>query len=208
MDSATTPGLRERKKRQTRQRLQATAMAMFDERGFDGVTVTEIAAAADVSPATVFNYFPTKEDLVLHGMAQYREHLVASLRDRPADQSLPAAFRELLRRPGGVLADEDPAGIERLLQARRVIAGSPSLQAREEAQFAAIADDLAALAADGHVEGVLPRFLGAAMAGVLRAVGQEVHRLAVAGRSGSEIADLVIPQGVRAVELLERGLTG
>jgi AcrR family transcriptional regulator len=58
-------GLRERKTRLTRQRISDTATAMFLERGFDAVTVAEVARACDVSEKTVFNYFPTKESLVL-----------------------------------------------------------------------------------------------------------------------------------------------
>src|SRR4051794_10637265 len=57
-------GLRERKKRQTRDAIAAAALAMLQARGFDEVTVAEIARAADVSEKTVFNHFPTKEDLV------------------------------------------------------------------------------------------------------------------------------------------------
>jgi AcrR family transcriptional regulator len=56
-------GLRERKKRQTRQLIADTARRLFAERSFEDVTVAEVAGAADVAEATVFNYFPTKEDL-------------------------------------------------------------------------------------------------------------------------------------------------
>src|SRR5436190_19931298 len=58
-------GLRERKKRLMRQQLTDTATAMFLERGFDAVRVSEIAAACGVSEKTVFNYFPSKEALIL-----------------------------------------------------------------------------------------------------------------------------------------------
>src|SRR5580698_6955988 len=67
MDSAQVPGegLRERKKRLMRQLISDTATAMFLERGFDEVRVSEVAAACDVSEKTIFNYFPTKESLLL-----------------------------------------------------------------------------------------------------------------------------------------------
>jgi hypothetical protein len=65
MTSQRAEGLRERKKAETRQRLSDTATRMFLDRGFDGVKVTEIAAACQVSEKTVYNYFPTKEALVL-----------------------------------------------------------------------------------------------------------------------------------------------
>src|SRR5438270_6522204 len=64
-DATKPEGLRERKKRQLRQKLTDTATAMFLERGFEAVRVAEIAEACDVSEKTVFNYFPTKESLVL-----------------------------------------------------------------------------------------------------------------------------------------------
>src|SRR5205814_1146920 len=79
---STEPGLRERKKRQTRQSIADTARALFAERGFDRVTVAEVARAANVSEATVFNYFPTKEDLVFSGLEAFEAALVGAVRDR------------------------------------------------------------------------------------------------------------------------------
>ena len=67
--------LRERKKIQTRTRIAATAMGLFAARGFDDVTVAEIAAAAEVGVTTVFNYFPTKEDLFYDRQAEVIQHL-------------------------------------------------------------------------------------------------------------------------------------
>ncbi|BDH55239.1 TetR/AcrR family transcriptional regulator [Tsukamurella sp. PLM1] len=95
-------GLREQKKIDTRRRLQGVALDLFAARGFDRVTVTEIARDAHVSPATVFNYFPTKEDLVLHGMTEYGERLIGTLRDRAPGVSVLEAFRAHLLEPRGV----------------------------------------------------------------------------------------------------------
>ena len=78
---AEAEGLRERKKRLMRQQLSDTATQMFMERGFDAVRVTEIAEACGVSEKTVFNYFPTKESLILDRL----EATVASLRAGLAD---------------------------------------------------------------------------------------------------------------------------
>jgi AcrR family transcriptional regulator len=64
-------GLRERKKQQTRDRLRSVARELFVERGFDQVTVAEVALAADVSEATAFNYFPRKEDLFFGGLEEF-----------------------------------------------------------------------------------------------------------------------------------------
>jgi AcrR family transcriptional regulator len=80
-------GLRERKKLLTRQALIDTAEAMFAERGFDNVTVAEIADAVNVAAKTVFVYFPTKEDLVFHAEDDVLRTLVNRIRNRPAGQT-------------------------------------------------------------------------------------------------------------------------
>ncbi len=86
-------GLRERKKLRTRQLIAETARRMFTERGFDAVPVAAVARAAEVSEATVFNYFPTKEDLVFHGMETFETGLLAAVAG-------PRASRSWRRSPG------------------------------------------------------------------------------------------------------------
>lgn len=80
-------GLRERKKIQTRRRLLAEAARLFGERGFDQVSVAEIAEAADVSKMTVFNYFDSKEDLVLAPMEEHIGDVAQVVRDRVHGES-------------------------------------------------------------------------------------------------------------------------
>ena len=75
-------GLRERKKKQTRHVIAETALRLFNERGFDAVTVAQVAKAADVSEATVFNYFPTKESLFFGQMQSFEEALIQAVRER------------------------------------------------------------------------------------------------------------------------------
>lgn len=86
--------LRERKKQQTRQHIADVAARLFTERGFDEVTVDEVAQAAEVSRKTVFNYFPTKEDLVFGGAEDRDVELVNLIRLRPPGVSLIDVFRD------------------------------------------------------------------------------------------------------------------
>src|ERR671937_1776253 len=90
---STETGLRERKKEQRRQRIADSARRLFAERGFEGVTVAEVAREANVSEGTVFNYFPTKEDLFYSGMESFEAALIEAVRNRPAGESVLAAFR-------------------------------------------------------------------------------------------------------------------
>src|SRR3982750_1827675 len=112
-------GLRERKKQQTRQLISDTARRLFAERSFDEVPVAEVARAADVSEATVFNYFPTKEDLVYGRMESFEDELLRAVRERPAGESILAAFGGFVLRPRGMLAADD--GGEALATIARVI---------------------------------------------------------------------------------------
>ena len=89
--SMTEPGRRERKKRATRQHIAMTAVRLFLERGFDDVSVAEIAEAADVSKVTVFNYFPSKTDMVFE-LAETADP-AAAVRDRPAGETPLDAIR-------------------------------------------------------------------------------------------------------------------
>src|SRR5215204_6850725 len=95
MSGAPTEGLRERKKRAAREAIASTARRLFAERGFDAVTVAEVAAAADVSEKTVFNHFPTKEDLAFAGREEGIARLVADIIERPPGASVLAVFRAL-----------------------------------------------------------------------------------------------------------------
>ncbi|MER5876753.1 MULTISPECIES: TetR/AcrR family transcriptional regulator [unclassified Streptomyces] len=90
-------GLRERKKRQTRQYISDVATGLFLERGFDAVTVAEIADAADVSVNTVYNYFPAKEDLFLDRSRGVVDRLAGWVRGRAKGESAAAAVLRELR---------------------------------------------------------------------------------------------------------------
>jgi AcrR family transcriptional regulator len=121
--------LRESKKRETRQRLSNVATALFYERGFDAVTVEEIAAAANVSKVTVFNYFARKEDLIFDREEEVKLLLHQALGERPKGQPPIDALRRLVDR---LHEQKHPfARIDsQTVGFWRVVAASPSLQAR------------------------------------------------------------------------------
>ncbi|MFE9447910.1 TetR/AcrR family transcriptional regulator [Streptomyces sp. NPDC006739] len=120
--------LRERKKRETRQRLSDLATGLFRERGFEQVTVAEIARAAGVSAMTVFNYFPRKEDLFLDRIPEAVELFTGAVRHRaPAEPPL-TALRRLARE---LLDRRHPlSGVGDYASFWRVVADSPALRAR------------------------------------------------------------------------------
>ncbi|MFD0338602.1 TetR/AcrR family transcriptional regulator [Streptomyces sp. NPDC127117] len=122
-------GLRERKKRQTRQHLSDVATGLFLERGFDAVTIAEIARAADLSVNTVYNYFPTKEDLFLDRGRDVVDRLSRYVRGRDRGESAAdAVLRELRIQVEGVSPTVGlMEGYERFM---RVIEGADGLKAR------------------------------------------------------------------------------
>ncbi|MCK7625750.1 TetR/AcrR family transcriptional regulator [Streptomyces sp. RS10V-4] len=122
-------GLRERKKRQTRQYISDVATGLFLERGFDAVTIAEIAQAADVSVNTVYNYFPAKEDLFFDRSKGMVDRLSRFVRARAEGESAAAAVLRELRDEVTCVSPKVGLieGYERFM---RVIHGSAVLQAR------------------------------------------------------------------------------
>ncbi len=136
-------GLRDRKKLRTRILISETARRLFAERGFEAVSVAEIARAAEVAEATVFNYFPTKEDLVYQGMEAFEGELLDAIRTRPPGVSVVDAFGRFVTQPRGLLAAGDEGAEEALRSASRMISSSPSLLARERQLLARHTEALA-----------------------------------------------------------------
>jgi AcrR family transcriptional regulator len=200
-------GLRERKKQQTRRLIFEAASRLFAARGFDAVTVAEVARAADVSEMTVFNYFPTKEDLCFAGMQFYEERLLEAVRGRAGGVSALAAFRRLVVDDCGRLAAEDNA--ERIAKAAALIGGSPALQMHEREIVARYTQQLAELLAaetGAHPEDVEPQGVASALMGTHRALVGYVRSRVLAGRRGSRLAAEARAQAGRAFQRLDSGL--
>jgi AcrR family transcriptional regulator len=117
-------GLRERKKQRTREQIVERAMALFDERGFEHVTIADIAAAADIAPRTFFSYFPSKDDVVFHDFGLMFDAIKTRIDERAEGESTMDALRAFLVALFAQLDHQDPAEQCR----RRVISASPSLQ--------------------------------------------------------------------------------
>jgi AcrR family transcriptional regulator len=207
-------GLRERKKQRTRQHIAEIARRLFAERGFDRVTVAEVAREAEVAQATVFNYFPTKEDLFYSRLEAFEDELMRTIRDRKPGESVLAAFGGfLLDQQGGVLAMNAPGGddeaTERIRTVSRVITESPALLARERQVFDRYAETLASFLAEetGAEPGdVAPRVAANAIIGLHRALIDYVREQAAAGAPAARIRRGVRAEAQRAIAQLERGL--
>lgn len=119
-------GLRERKKHQTRRTIERVALDLFDEHGFDGTTIDEIAAAADIAPRTFFHYFPSKEDVVLADVATRMERIVAALRSSPGDLDPWPALRGAFL----TVAADYESEQEQILRRFRIIRSTPSVAAQ------------------------------------------------------------------------------
>jgi AcrR family transcriptional regulator len=207
-------GLRERKKQQTREHIAATARRLFAERGFEHVTVSEIAREADVAEKTVFNYFPTKEDLFYSRLESFEEELLAAVRARERGQSVVDAVAAFLLTPRGAFARLPPgdraAALSELRTVTRVVTESPALLAREQRVFERYTASLAALLAEetaAKADDIEPRVVANALIGVHRSLIDYVRRRTLAGdddldRLGRDLRT----QTKRALRRLEAGL--
>ena len=207
MRASTEPGLRERKKERTRQLIADTARELFVARGFDRVTVAEVARAAEVAEQTVYNYFPTKEDLVFHRLETFEEELLEAIRSRGAGESVLTAFGRFVLEPRGMLAD--PSSSERIKPILRMISESPALIERERQALARYSSALAALLAEetgAAPDAIESRVVANALMGVHRALLDFVRPRALAGVPARKLAREVRAEGERALAVLARGL--
>jgi AcrR family transcriptional regulator len=123
-------GLRERKKEWTREAIQREALRLIGSRGYDATTCEQIAAAAQVSPATLFRYFATKEDIILQD--GYDPLIAEAVRARPAHESMLTAVRRGL---ASTFADVYQGDVEAIRQRTALILSVPALRARSHEQL-------------------------------------------------------------------------
>lgn len=161
--------LRERKKQATRRRIADEALRLFVEDGYVATTTEQIAAAADVSPRTVFRYFPTKSDLVFHHEDTWME-----IFGKEAARQLPGETGVArLRRASHRIADHIEADPEPVIIAMRVAVASPELTERQVTSNSKWVDLVAGTIADDSPSAVTARIVGAAMMGMISVVVSE-----------------------------------
>ncbi|MEU0581280.1 TetR family transcriptional regulator [Streptomyces griseoincarnatus] len=193
-------GLRERKKRRMYRAVSDIAIGMFLERGFDAVSVAEVAAAAEISKPTLFRYFPAKEDLVLYRIADHEEEPARVVREGPTPiEALKRHFLEGLERRDPVTGLNDDSDV---LAFHTLLYGTPSLVARlyghlertEEALAEALGGGLDARLAAGQI------------IAVRRILAQENWRRIAAGESLDAVGEDAVAAAERAFGVLARSL--
>lgn len=200
-------GLRERKKMRLRETIAATAIRMFLESGFDQVSITDIARAAEVSRRTLFAYFPTKEDLVLQRFADHEDEAARTVRARRTGQPPLDALREAqldaLRRRDPSSGLNDTPEIMAFL---RLIFGTETLAARLMRYTARGVDTLADALCENGFDELTARLTAAQVIVVQRELTLMNHRSLVDGESAADRYPEAIRATNHAFDLLRGGL--
>jgi AcrR family transcriptional regulator len=203
-----SPGLRERKKAKTRLAISNIATKMFIERGFDDVTVAEVAAAADVSVATIFNYFATKEELFFDRNQEFIEAHRRCILERKGGETITSALHR------GVLAAID-AGVPNLMadgaSFLRTLEGSSALRARTRLEFEKAESSLAETIAE-DTESVssdpTPYIVAAMIVAIERTLMETARAAALRGDAVTSTKRRLRQACDRAFVLLEGGMRG
>lgn len=196
-------GLRDRKKQRTRAAIAEVAMRLFEREGFDRVTVARIAASAEVSEKTVYNYYPRKGDLFFDESDAILAALLRTIRERAAGEPALVAVRRFLSDGFGRIGSARPPGPASRF--RRLVEESAMLRSAQREMFARFETALAtALAGETGAEpGAVEPFVAAvALVGVFRARFEQRP-------TGTDPAALQVELARRtghALDLLERGL--
>jgi AcrR family transcriptional regulator len=202
-------GLRERKRRLTRQLISDVATVMFATRGFDRVRVADVADSVGVSEKTVYNYFPTKESLVLDHADETIERVARALRERRPKESITDVVVRALLEDLGRFAGSPDEVIEFLPSFGEMIHGTPALRAAwlemHDRLATMIRDELAAIT-DVDPRAPEPMIAGRALAGLAEISFESQVRHVRRGLRGEALARAVAADLPRAARLLEAGL--
>jgi AcrR family transcriptional regulator len=206
-------GLRERKKRLMRHQLSDTAARMFMERGFDAVRVADVAEACGVSEKTVFNYFATKEALVLDRLESTMAFLRTGLAERdvrPVEAALRILRSELTGITSMLAAQHDPAvAIAAYRRFGDMIRSTPSLRAHQSEmmdQFIAVAAEILALRAGQSPAEPEPQIAAATLLGLWRVQFQALRAYLDGTRTPEQVQQAVAADVHRAARLIDNGL--
>ena len=207
--AARGPGRRELRRQETRAGIVDAAADLFAERGFDAVSVMEIARRAGVVEKTVFNHFPVKEGLVFDADPPMRAALLDAVRRRPAGESVSAAAGSFVVAAVSLLGSPEAAtGVAAMA---RVIRGSRTLQVREREILGELTNALAELIAEeteSHPGQVEPWLAAHAVLGLYASLLELARDRVLAGVVGPELAAELRRQGRRGLALLQFGLAG
>lgn len=202
-------GLRARKKKQTASRIWRAAVDLCSERGFDHVSVAEIAEAAEVSKMTVFNYFGTKEGVIVSPMEEHVGDPARAVREREPGESAVTAMR------GQFLAQitaHDPSiglsGDPRALRVRQLISETPTLAHRMVSFHMRSVQLLADALAEETGDLLLARVAAAQLIGARNALIVENHQRTLAGEPLDEIVKDCSVATERVFGQVEKGLQG
>ncbi|HJD83349.1 TetR/AcrR family transcriptional regulator [Kitasatospora aureofaciens] len=206
-------GLRELKKKRTRRAISEAAIALFLEHGFDQVSVADVAAAAEVSKPTLFSYFGSKEDLVVHRFADHQEQAADVVRGRGEGETVLDALRRdfldgLARRDPVTGLNDHP----QVLAFTSLVYGTPSLAARVGAYVARAERSLADALREAP-DLAPPRELTAQLLAAQVTATQRVlalhnwRRIHEGGRTADDLHPEAAADADRAFELLARGYT-
>lgn len=201
-------GLRAAKKRLTREAIAQAAADLFQKRGFAAVTIDDVARAANVSRQTVFNYFPTKEQMLFDREDEVAAALLALVHDRPDGASLVAAFRAHTRafweRFGRILREgANTHGFWEIVQA------SPALRDYAEASFGRQADDVGTELArewGRPLDDPICHALARALCGINAAILVCGLERLTAGEDSEVVVPEVLARADEAYDLLEHGM--
>jgi AcrR family transcriptional regulator len=198
------PGLRERRKRETRQAVSDIATQMFVQRGFDEVTIAQVADAAGVAKMTVTNYFPRKEDLVFDRAEAVEHHLADVIAARAPGESMLAAIRrdyaEAVARSDVTLGLSSPGFARMILSSPTLVSRAREMLERRER---ALGD---AIAAETGTDNPQQRLVAALLASVHRVLAAEATLRSLAGQPHEEICAVLADAAARAFDLLEPSL--